>query len=60
MFLEMKRMVLRKFCETDFSGFCDYAMDPERCRMMGTDELPGMDAARMAFDWVFLTSSQSI
>lgn len=54
MLLETGRVVLRKFRETDFSDFCDYAMDPKRCRMMGTDELPDIDAARMAFDW-FLT-----
>lgn len=51
-FLETKRLLLRKFREEDFSGFCAWAMDEETCRMMGRD-LPETEAdARAAFDWL--------
>lgn len=51
-FLETERLILRKFRETDFDDFCDYAMDDEMSRMMGRDLLHSRDDARLTFDWL--------
>ncbi|MDE7220927.1 MAG: GNAT family N-acetyltransferase [Oscillospiraceae bacterium] len=52
MFLETKRLILRKFQEEDFADFCAYAMDEEMCRMMGNDLMDTEEAARITFDWL--------
>lgn len=52
MYLKTERLILRQFGEEDFPDFCAYAMDPERCRMMGTDLLPDPDAAWESFSWL--------
>ncbi|MBD5161384.1 MAG: GNAT family N-acetyltransferase [Oscillibacter sp.] len=52
MFLETDRLILRKFREEDFAGFCAYAMDAEMCRMMGNDPMDTEEAARVTFDWL--------
>lgn len=52
MFLETERLILRKFREEDFAGYCAYAMDEEMNRMMGNDLLDTEEAARACFDWL--------
>ena len=52
MFLETERLILRKFTEDDFAGYCAFVMDPERNRMMGNRDLPDEAAARELFDWL--------
>lgn len=49
MFLETKRIILRRFEEGDFSAFCGYAMDADICRLTGWDDLTSVDAARTVF-----------
>lgn len=51
-FLETERLRLRKFQETDFADFCEFAMDLEMCRMMGRANLSDTAAARLNFDWL--------
>lgn len=50
-FLETDRLILRKFEEPDFSDFCEFAADPERSRMMGSDPVATVEEARALFDW---------
>lgn len=52
MFLETKRLLLRKFEESDFADFCEYAADEEMCRMMGNDLITDSESARPTFDWL--------
>lgn len=52
MFLETKRLILRKIRESDFPDFCDFAMDDNMCRMMGREPMPDTAAARVNFDWL--------
>lgn len=44
MFLEKERLILRKFQEEDFPYFCEYALDQERWRLMGDDEVADVAA----------------
>ena len=37
MFLETRRLILRRFREGDFPEFCDFAMDDDLARMMGRE-----------------------
>lgn len=48
MFLETRRLILRRFRESDFPDFCQFATDRELCRMMGRDPA----APRLTFDWL--------
>ena len=52
MFLETKRLLLRKIREEDFEAFCEYAMDDEMNRMMGRALLHTREDARLTFDWL--------
>lgn len=52
MFLETERLILRKFREEDFPDFCEYAIDPDMCRMMGRDDIHDAASARPTFDWL--------
>lgn len=52
MFLETKRLILRKFREEDFPAFWDYANDPEMSRMMGRNDMSDEVQARATFDWL--------
>lgn len=52
MFLETRRLILRKFEERDFVDFCEYAMDSQICLMMGRDQMTDVKAARLNFDWL--------
>ena len=50
MFLETERLILRKFRAEDFYDFCEYAIDPEMCRMMGRADIHDAASARPTFD----------
>lgn len=52
LFLETRRLILRKFREEDFPDFWAYANDPEMCRMMGRDDMSDPETARFTFDWL--------
>ena len=52
MFLETKRLILRKFQQEDFADFCEFAMDPDRNRAMGNGEVSSVDDARKLFNWL--------
>lgn len=52
MFLETERLILRKFRAEDFYDFCEYAIDPEMCRMMGRADIHDAASARPTFDWL--------
>lgn len=52
MFLQTDRLVLRRIQENDFSDFCEFAADPEACRMMGRDIITDAASARPTFDWL--------
>lgn len=51
-FLETDRLILRKFRESDFGDFCEFAIDPEMCRMMGRADIHDEASARPTFDWL--------
>jgi len=52
LYLQTRRLLLRKFQEADFADFHAYANDPEMCRMMGRDDMSDPAAARFTFDWL--------
>ena len=52
MFIETRRLILRKFEENDFADFQVFANDPEMCRMMGRDDMSDPKIARFTFDWL--------
>lgn len=52
MFLQTERLSLRRFIESDFADFCEYAADEEMCRMMGRDRITDAASARPTFDWL--------
>ena len=52
MFLETKRLIIRKFRDEDFDDFCDFAMDDEMSRMMGRGLLHTRADARLTFTWL--------
>lgn len=52
MLLETERLILRRFRESDFADFCDYAIDAEMCRMMGREDIHDQESARPTFDWL--------
>lgn len=52
MFLETKRLYLRKFQEIDFDDFCEYAMDDDMCKMMGRELMKTREDARWNFNWL--------
>ena len=52
MFLQTDRLIIRKIREEDFSDFCEFAADPEACRMMGRDLITDAASARPTFDWL--------
>ena len=49
MFLETRRLILRRFREDDFEDFCGFAMDAELSRMMGRETLHTREEAWAAF-----------
>ena len=49
MFLETRRLIIRKFRDEDFDDFCDFAMDDDMSRMMGRDLLHTRADARLTF-----------
>ena len=52
MFVETKRLRLRRLREDDFDDFCDFAMDPELSRMMGREPLNTREDAWRSFRWL--------
>lgn len=52
MLLETERLILRRFQESDFADFCDYAIDADMCRMMGREDIYDAKSARSTFDWL--------
>ena len=52
MFLETKRLIIRRFRDEDFDDFCDFAMDDDMSRMMGRDMLHTRADARLTFTWL--------
>lgn len=53
MFLETRRLIIRKFEEKDFNDYCAYSLgDPERDRMMGRNPLNTVENVRLNFDWL--------
>ena len=52
MYLVTDRLKVRRMCDEDFPDFLSYGMEPERCRMMGTDLLPDEETAYRAFEWL--------
>jgi RimJ/RimL family protein N-acetyltransferase len=48
--IETPRLILRRFEETDFPDFCEFAIDEETCRMMGNGRITDEATARQAFD----------
>lgn len=54
MHLETKRLILRHMTEEDFPDWLEYAMDPESCRMMGTQSYGTPEEARQVFDWLLV------
>ncbi len=51
-FLETKRLILRKFREEDFQEFWEYANDPEMSRMMGRQDMSDEEQARANFAYL--------
>ena len=49
MFLETRRLILRRFREGDFEDFCAFAMDDDLARMMGREGLATREEAWGAF-----------
>lgn len=52
MFVETKRLLLRKLQQEDCADFCEFAVDPERNRMMGNSGISNVDDARGMFEWL--------
>lgn len=53
MFLETRRLILRKFKEEDFDDYCAFSLnDPERDRMMGRSSLDSVENVRLNFNWL--------
>ena len=52
MFVETKRLILRRLREEDFDDFCDFAMDDEMSRMMGRDLLHTREDVWRIFRWL--------
>lgn len=51
-FLETDRLIIRKFCDSDFEDFYSYAADSEMSRMMGRDLITDRDSAMPTFLWL--------
>ena len=49
MFLETRRLILRRFREADFEDFCAFAMEADMSRMMGRESLATREEAWRAF-----------
>lgn len=58
MYLETRRLILRRMTADDFGDFLEYAPDPERCRMMGTDPLRGREETLAAFEWLLFNEKR--
>lgn len=54
MYLETQRLTLRRMEDRDFEDWCAFAMDPDRCLMMGTEALTTREKARETFDWLMV------
>ncbi|MBQ8598769.1 MAG: GNAT family N-acetyltransferase [Oscillospiraceae bacterium] len=52
MFLETPRLILRKFEESDFADYCEYAIDSDMARMMGRYDFQNEEEARLNFNWL--------
>ena len=53
MFLETKRLIIRKFEEKDLNDYCAYSLlDLERDRMLGRDPLNTVEDVRKNFEWM--------
>ena len=52
MLLETERLILRRFRDSDFDDFCEFAIDKEMCRMMGREDIHDPESARFTFDWL--------
>ena len=52
MFIETERLILRKFQDSDFDDYCEYAMNDEMNRMMGNVYMRDKETARINFDWL--------
>ena len=51
-FLETERLRIRKFRDSDFEDFYEYAADVEMSRMMGRDLITDRESARPTFQWL--------
>lgn len=51
-FLETERLLLCRFRPEDFADFCQFAMDSERNRMIGNDDISSVEDAKALFDWL--------
>lgn len=58
MYIETERLILRRMTQDDFEDFCEYAPDPERCRMMGTEPLKNLDETREIFQWLLFNEKR--
>lgn len=52
MYLETPRLTIRRMTDGDFPDWLDYAMEPESCRMRGTEAYKSPEEAKMAFEWM--------
>lgn len=51
-FLRTERLILRKFRDSDFEDFYEYAADAEMSRMMGREQITTRESARPTFLWL--------
>ena len=51
-FLRTDRLILRKFRDSDFEDFYEYAADAEMSRMMGRDLITDRQSAMPTFQWL--------
>lgn len=51
-FLRTDRLILRKFQDSDFDDFYEYARDAEMSRMMGRDFITDPESAMPTFRWL--------
>ncbi len=52
MYLETRRLTIRRMTDGDFRDWLEYAMDPESCRMRGVEAYRTPEDAKRAFDWL--------
>lgn len=58
MYLETRRLILRRMEESDLPDFNAYNSDPELCRMMGTWHPENEAEEREAFEWLMVNEKR--